>query len=143
FQPPKPDAIVRALALSPDGGVLYVGGDFSQLTTADGSVEARPHLAALDAATGSLLPWLPPEDAGGRYYGHTGTRDKTRPGGVYAITPSADGTTVHVGGTFLSFGGRSGRVSLDASTAQPTPWQAKLDRPAFGLTRGRHGATSC
>src|SRR2546429_8178552 len=34
FQPPKPDAIVRALALSPDGGVLYVGGDFSQLTTA-------------------------------------------------------------------------------------------------------------
>ena len=141
FRPPKPDAAVRALALSPDGSVLYVGGDFSQLTTPDGSVEARPHLAALDAATGSLMPWLPPEDAGGRYYGHTGTKDKTRPGGVYAIAPSADGTAVHVGGSFLSFGGRSGLVSLDAVTGQPTPWQAKIDRPVFGLTRGRDGHT--
>jgi trimeric autotransporter adhesin len=139
FRPPKPDAVVRALALSPDGSVLYVGGDFSQLTAADGTVEERPHLAALDAATGSLLPWLPPQDTGGRYTGHTGTKDKTRPGGVYAIAPSADGSTVHVGGTFLSFGGRSGLVSLDAGTGEPTPWQAKIDRPVFGLTRGRDG----
>jgi len=141
FRPPKPDAVVRALALSPDGGILYVGGDFAQLTGADGTVEDRPHLAALDAATGTLLPWMPPKDGGGRYYGHTGTIDKTRPGGVYAVTASADGTTVHVGGTFLSFGGRSGIVSLDATTGQPTPWQAKLDRPVFGLTRGRDGHT--
>jgi trimeric autotransporter adhesin len=141
FRPPKPDAVVRALALSPDGSVLYVGGDFSQLTAADGTVEERPHLAALDAATGSLLPWLPPQDAGGRYTGHTGTKDKTRPGGVYAIAPSADGSTVHVGGTFLLFGGRSGLVSLDAGTGEPTPWQAKIDRPVFGLTRGRDGHT--
>jgi hypothetical protein len=141
FRPPKPDAVVRALALSPDGSVLYVGGDFSQLTDADGTVEERPHLAALDAATGSLLPWLPPQDAGGRYTGHTGTKDKTRPGGVYAIAPSADGSTVHVGGTFLSFGGRSGLVSLDAGTGEPTPWQARIDRPVFGLTRGRDGHT--
>jgi hypothetical protein len=141
FRPPKPDAIVRALALSPDGKVLYVGGDFSTLTGADGTVEARPHLAALDAATGSLLPWLPPEDAGGRYYGHTGVKDKTRPGGVHAIIASADGTTVHVGGSFLSFGGRSGLVSLDARTGQPTPWQTEIDRPVFGLTAGRDGHT--
>jgi hypothetical protein len=114
FHPPKPDAIVRALALSPDGKVLYVGGDFSTLTVADGTVEARPHLAALDAATGSLLPWMPPEDAGGRYYGQTGVKDKTRPGGVHAIIASADGSTVHVGGSFLSFGGRSGLVGLTA-----------------------------
>jgi hypothetical protein len=141
FAPPKPDAIVRALALSPDGTVLYVGGDFSTLTTADGTAEARPHLAALDAATGSLLPWLPPEDAGGRYYGQTGVKDKTRPGGVHAIVASADGTTVHVGGSFLSFGGRSGLVSLDAKTGQPTPWQTEIDRPVHGLTAGRDGHT--
>ena len=141
FQPPKPDAVVRALALSPDGSVLYVGGDFSQLTAADGTVEARPHLAALDAATGSLLPWMPPEDAGGRYYGHTGVKDKTRPGGVHAIAPSTDGTAVHVGGSFLSFGGRSGLVSLDAKTGEPTPWQTKIDRPVHGLTMGRDGHT--
>jgi hypothetical protein len=141
FAPPTVDGVVRALALSPDGGVLYVGGDFAQLTAADGTVEERPHLAALDAATGSLLPWLPPRDAGGRYYGHTGTKDKTRPGGVYAVAPSVDGTTVHVGGTFLSFGGHSGLVSLDAATGQPTPWQAKIDRPVFGLTRSSDGHT--
>jgi hypothetical protein len=141
FTPPRLDGVVRALALSPDGRVLYAGGDFSQLTAANGAVEDRPHLAALDAATGALIPWLPPKDAGGRYYGHTGTRDKTRSGGVYAIAPSADGTTVHVGGTFLSFGGHSGLVSLDAATGDPTPWQAKIDRPVFGLTRSRDGHT--
>ena len=141
FAPPIVDGVVRALALSPDGRVLYVGGDFSQLTVADGTAAERPHIAALDAATGALLSWLPPQDAGGRYYGHTGTRDKTRSGGVYAIAPSADGTTVHVGGTFLAFGGRSGLVSLDAATGQPTPWQAKIDRPVFSLTRGPDGHT--
>lgn len=141
FSPPTFDGVVRALALSPDGGVLYVGGDFAKLTAADGTVESRPHLAALDAATGRLAPWLPPKDAGGRYYGQTGVRDKTRPGGVYAIAPSADGTTVHVGGTFLSFGGRSGLVSLDAATGQPTPWQSKVDRPIHGLTLSHDGHT--
>jgi outer membrane protein assembly factor BamB len=141
FTPPSANGVVRALALSPDGRVLYVGGDFDRLTDPDGSVEARPHLAALEAATGRLIAWLPPKDAGGRYYGHTGTPDKTRPGGVYAIAPSADGTTVHVGGTFLSFGGRSGLVSLDAATGEPTPWQARLDRPVFALTRSSDGHT--
>jgi hypothetical protein len=141
FAPPAVDGVVRALGLSPDGSVLYVGGDFATLTAPDGTVEARPHIAALDAATGRLSAWLPPDDTGGRYYGQTGTKDKTRPGGVYAIAPSADGTTVHVGGTFLSFGGRSALVSLDAATGQPTPWQSKVDRPIYGLTRGRDGHT--
>jgi len=141
FRPPKPDAVVRSLALSPDGRVLYVGGDFSQLIADDGTVATRPHLAAVDATTGSLLPWMPPEDAGGRYYGQTGIKDKTRPGGVHAIAASPDGTTVHVGGTFLSFGGRSGLVSLDTRTGQPTPWQSEIDRPVFGLTAGLDGHT--
>ena len=46
-----------------------------------------------------------------------------------------------MGGSFLSWDGRSGLISLDAQTARPTPWQAKLDRPVFGLTRGRDGHT--
>jgi hypothetical protein len=141
FSPPAPDGVVRALGLSPDGRVLYVGGDFAELKAGDGTVAARPHLAALDAATGALLPWLPPEDDGGRYYGQTGTKDKKRPGGVYAIAPSGDGTTVHVGGTFLSFGGRAGLVSLDAASGRPTPWQAEVDRPIYGLTLGHDGRT--
>src|SRR5947207_3026104 len=122
----------RVLTVAVSGGLVYLGGDFAALSP-PGSKDSsalvrRDHLAALDAATGRLIPWLPPKDAGGRYYGHTGTPDKSRPGGVYAITPSADGTTVHVGGTFLSFGGHSGLISLDAATGQPTPWQAKVDR---------------
>ncbi len=141
FTPPRPDGVVRALALSPDGKVLYVGGDFSGLAIADGTVVDRPHVAALDAATGALTDWLPPRDTGGRYYGQTGRVDRSRAGGVYAIAPSADGTTVHVGGTFLAWGGHSGLVSLDAATARPTPWQAKIDRPVFGLTRSSDGHT--
>jgi hypothetical protein len=141
FSPPAVDGVVRALGLSPDGSVLYVGGDFTALTGADGTVETRPHLAALDAATGRLTAWVPPEDPGGRYYGQTGVKDKTRPGGVYAVVPSGDGTTVHVGGTFLAFGGRSGLVSLDAATGRPTPWQATVDRPIYGLTLSHDGHT--
>ena len=141
FTPPATDGVVRALALSPDGRVLYVGGDFSQLTTAGGDTADRPHVAALDAATGALTNWQPPKDTGGRYYGHTGTPDKTRAGGVYGIATSADGTTVHVGGTFLSWAGHSGLVSLDAGTGQPTPWQGKVDRPVFALTRSDDGHT--
>lgn len=133
---PGADKEVRALLVAPDGRRIYAGGAFSRI---GGTTQSR--LAALDAATGSLLPWLPPEDAGGRYYGHTGVKDKTRPGGVHALIASADGTTVHVGGSFLSFGGRSGLVSLDAKTGQPTPWQTKIDRPVFGLTAGRDGHT--
>ena len=141
FTPPTTDGVVRALALSPDGRVLYVGGDFSQVTGADGTPAYRPHIAALDAATGALTGWLPPKDTSGRYYGHTGTPDKTRAGGVYAIVPSADGTTVHVGGTFLSWAGHSGLVSLDAATGAPTPWQGNVDRPVFALTRSSDGHT--
>jgi len=141
FAPPRPDGVVRALALSPDGRVLYLGGDFDGLITADGAVVNRPHVAALDAATGALSDWDPPRDTGGRYYGHAGTPDKSRAGGVYAIAPSADGTTVHVGGTFLSWAGHSGIVSLDAATARPTPWQARIDRPVFGLARSSDGHT--
>jgi hypothetical protein len=141
FGPPQPNGVVRALGLSPDGKVLYVGGDFTQLASAGGVVADRPHIAALDAATGALTDWLPPKDTGGRYYGHTGTPDKTRAGGVYAIAASADGSTVHVGGTFLSWAGHSGLVSLDAATGKPTPWQPKIGRPVFGLTRSSDGHT--
>src|SRR5207237_531294 len=125
FTPPRLDGVVRALGLSPDGKVLYVGGDFTAVTAADGTVDDRPHIAALDAATGSLTSWLPPKDAGGRYYGHTGAPDKSRPGGVYAIAPSADGTNVHVGGAFLAWGGHCGPVSVDGATGQPGPARAR------------------
>jgi hypothetical protein len=38
-----------------------------------------------------------------------------------------------VAGTFLDFGGQGGLLSLDTATGEPTDWQPRLDRPAFGL----------
>jgi hypothetical protein len=69
----------RALASSPDGSVLYVGGDF---TAVDG--KPRSHLAAFDLRTGGLLP----------YFSNTGPS-----GAVLALTVSTSGT-VYAGGTF-------------------------------------------
>lgn len=48
---PAPSGQVRALAASPDGSVLYVGGSFAAIGGA-----SRRNLAAVDAATGAALP---------------------------------------------------------------------------------------
>jgi hypothetical protein len=40
------------------GGVAYLGGDFT-VATQGGVDYPRPHLAAVDATTGTLLPWRP------------------------------------------------------------------------------------
>ena len=134
FQPPVLTSVVRALALSPDGKRLYLGGDFTHVAQPNGTSVDRPHLAAVDAATGALLDWLPPDDEGGHFYGQTGMRSEVGDGGVYAVAVSGDGRTVHVGGTFLAFGGRAGLLSLDAATGRATSWQAKMERPVFGLS---------
>jgi concanavalin A-like lectin/glucanase superfamily protein len=81
---PALDGSVAALAVSPDGGTLYVGGDF---THADG--QARDHLAAFDTATGTLLPgWTPSANAT-----------------VMSIAPSPSGSAIYVGGNFSQLDG--------------------------------------
>ena len=52
---PGPNGRVDAIAMA--GGTVYLGGDFTRL----GAV-ARTRLAAVDAATGALLPWAPSAD---------------------------------------------------------------------------------
>jgi hypothetical protein len=122
---------VRALALS--GNRLYAGGDFST---------PRPQLAAFDARTGELLDWTPPANGGGMFVGQTGepTPD-AGPGTVDALAVSHRGTVVHAGGTFTNFGGRAGLLTLDASTGEPTKWQAEMKRPVFGLGTSADGRT--
>ena len=122
---------VRALALA--GDRLYVGGTFTTVTGPAGG-ESRPKLAALDASTGDLLPWMPPALGPGRYVSHAGSPVRTEPpGDVLALAvPPADGL-VYVGGNFLDFAGRSALVVLDPFTGQAAPPQWNLRRPIFDL----------
>ena len=53
-RPPGLPLTNGAVAASPDGNTIYVGGTF---TTVDGL--SRNHIAAFSASTGALLPWNP------------------------------------------------------------------------------------
>ena len=122
---------VRALALA--GDRLYVGGVFNFVAGPAGG-EARPKLAALDAATGALLPWTPPPLGPGRYVGHNGTPTAAESGGdVLALAVPADGSRVYVGGNFLDFAGQAGMVVFDAGSGEPLPQQWRTGRPIYDL----------
>ncbi|MEZ5286338.1 MAG: PQQ-binding-like beta-propeller repeat protein [Vicinamibacterales bacterium] len=56
-----PNANAEVLALRRAGGTLYVGGAFDRVNQ-----DGRIHLAALDAATGNVLPWFPAAGTWGR-----------------------------------------------------------------------------
>lgn len=101
---------VRALALSPDKKVLYVGGDF---TTANG--KARAGLAAFTVSTGKLRGTVLPIN-----------------GRVNAITTL--GTTVYFGGWFTRVGPKGKATSqrlrvaaFNATTGKPTAWNPRAD----------------
>ena len=78
------DGRVRVAVAAGNG--VYLGGAFTRATDVDGRVVARNRLAAVDAATGALLPWNP-------------GADKT----VYAMAVA--GSTVYMGGDFTRVGG--------------------------------------
>ena len=87
---PGADNTVRALALSADGGTVYAGGSFR---TVGGKTRTR--LAAIDAATGTVLDtWKPRASAAVRALGFSAGR-------------------VYLGGTFLSVNGNA-RLRLAA-----------------------------
>jgi len=128
---PGIDGRVRALALH--GNRLYVGGSFGSVDGPAGSV-ARPKLAALDAASGAVLPWTPPALGPGAFLTNSGVPTPTAPSGdVVAIAVPGDGSRVFVAGSFLDFAGRSGLVVLDSLTGQAAPEQYDIDRPVFDL----------
>ncbi|WP_131736689.1 LamG-like jellyroll fold domain-containing protein [Actinomadura roseirufa] len=81
------------IVASPDGGRVYVGGDF---TTVDG--QTRNHVAAFDTATGALDPAFRPSVSA-----------KVR--GI-----AATGSTVYLGGNFFSVNGKA-RTRLAAVRA--------------------------
>jgi hypothetical protein len=90
----------------PVGGTVYLGGMFTGLVPPAGDSSpgvARNRLAALDVASGALLPWDP--DASGI---------------VRAMALSADRTKLYVGGDFSKIGGVSAPkiALLDLATGQ-------------------------
>lgn len=116
---PEPTSSVAppwVAALDVVGNVLYVGGNFSQIASAD-----RNRVAALDATSGSALSWNP--DARGTL------GDENR--AVKAIAASCGGT-VYVGGTFKRISGvdRPYLAEVEpvgtANAGQPTSWDPQV-----------------
>jgi hypothetical protein len=85
---------------SPDGSVVYVGGNFA---TVDG--KNRSHIVAFDTTTGAMTPFAP-----------------TINGKVSAIATA--GNTVYVGGTFTKVDGqtRTDLAAVSATTGSLLPW---------------------
>ncbi len=135
---PGADGSVRALAVSPDGSTVYVGGDFTNIAT-----QARDHIAALTAS--GLSPWNP---------GVSGTVSPTVPTTVSALTTTS--TKVYVGGSFTKIGIHSDPVAeqdhtnaafLKGSTGQQIQqnlvqrWNPKPDGPVYAILVG--STTTC
>ncbi|MBA3369139.1 MAG: PKD domain-containing protein [Geodermatophilaceae bacterium] len=100
---PDLNAQALAVAASPDGKRVYVGGDF---TTANG--QTRNRIAAYDTATGALSSTFRPS-----VYGP-----------VRALT--ATNTTIYVGGTFNAIGpgglARKNLAAFNAANGAPLAW---------------------
>jgi trimeric autotransporter adhesin len=109
---PDLNAQALAVAASPDGSRIYVGGDF---TMANGQVRNR--VAAYDTASGTLVAGFAPSVNGP----------------VRALAASA--TTVYLGGSFSAVGAtpRNRLAAASAGTGALLPW---APAPAAGPTSG-------
>ncbi|HXP18215.1 MAG TPA: LamG domain-containing protein [Streptosporangiaceae bacterium] len=101
---PKANGPIRAIAPSPDGTTIYLGGAFGTLGTT-----SRAFAGAVDAATGgTVAPWAP-------------VVDKL----VDSIAIAPGGSAVLIGGFFSTFNGvtQQGIGSTDATTGTTVnPW---------------------
>ena len=100
---PTFDGKVTALAVSPDGSILYVGGSFTHVNGA-----YHPYAVALNLPGGTVDgSWAP------------------RPNGpVLSIAPSPDGSETYLGGDFTILDGTSrGRAgAVTAASGALEPW---------------------
>lgn len=121
---PEPNDRVQRILAAPDGGRVYVAGNFTQI----GGCAPAPchaHLAATDPATGAVVAGFDPQiaSAGGGFTT------------VYSLALAEDGETLYFGGQFDEVDGilRSSAAAVDAATgATPTDFAPRLSDPNPG-----------
>lgn len=116
---PRTNNTVKALAIDPVRNIAYLGGDFTQVGGVD-----RLRLAAVDLASGAVLPWAP------------------IPNGTVE-TIAVDGDFIYVGGRFGAVSGsvrqRIARIHLDGTV--DVGWNVRVRTAAFPLDPSLDEAT--
>ena len=103
---------VTALAVSPDGNTLYVGGVFDHINGV-----YRDNLAAFSTSTGALASWAPA--AFGR---------------VNTIAPSPNGSEIYIGGAFNKLAGQTDTYAGAVDTSgNPLPWLPNLNNAVTSI----------
>ncbi|MEV8250441.1 LamG-like jellyroll fold domain-containing protein [Microbacterium sp. NPDC076768] len=104
---PVVNGVIKAVAASPDGSRIYIGGSFNSVNG-----QARWNFAALDATTGELIPAFYPAVGGS---------------GVYSL--QTDGSKIYLGGLFTQVNGvsRSNLAALDDQHGAVLDWSPKTD----------------
>ena len=114
----KPLAQTTVRAIVATNSTVYFGGDFTSVTSASTGVStARGYVAAVDSATGTLLPWNPNADAA-----------------VNALTMNFDKSKVVIGGRFQHLGATSalGLGAADPASGAPVSWAANAKIQDYG-----------
>lgn len=108
---PEPNDRVQRIVIAPDGGRVYVAGNFTQIASCS-TTPCHAYVAAVSPTSGALDTAFDPilESDGGGF------------ATVYALALSIDGQTLYLGGQFDSVNSarRSSAAAVDAATGTAT-----------------------
>ena len=122
---PNINNAVWSLALSSDGSTLYAGGAFNGLNSVNGNT-TRNYLASFTTSNGTVVSGFNP------------SMDNY----VFALTLSADGSTLYVGGQFSTVNGSTTRNNITAVTTSNgtiTSFNPNISGPVYSLALSSDG----